>query len=288
MAEILETFITKPFIAQPYIIGRGVLPVGGKLILAGSPKANKSFVALNLMLDLARGRRLFDATYKSGSMVLPVLQPWRVLYLEMELGEQGLLERLKGKEGRVGLLEGVESKGLQWFVQPRDTAMRLDTPEGRDYIGSLIKDIKPDVLVMDPLAKFHLSDENSSQEMGACLRVCDHFVEDYKCAIVIVHHIGKQNEDNPRRGGDRLRGSSAIFGDIDTLVEVTRKSNEHHPEPVLELSFELRRGEPIESLFVQRMRDGSISWLGEGYVFGQMTTTSGGAKQWPKSRYSKL
>ena len=269
MAEILKTFLEKEFVAQPYIIGRGVLPVGGKCIIAGSPKANKSFVVLNIMLDLVRGRSIFGATYRNGSAVLPVGQPWRVLYLEQELGEQGLLERLRGKEGRPGLATELEAEGLELFVHPRDTGMRLDTPEGRDYINGIVGDVKPNVTVMDPMAKFHLSDENSAQEMGAVLRVADHLVEDFGTAVVLVHHIGKQNDDNPRRGGDRLRGSSAIFGDVDTVCEVTRKSNEHHPEPILELSFELRRGEPMDNLFVQRKRDGSVEWMGEGFEFGQ-------------------
>src|SRR5580692_1329323 len=117
-----------------HVIGRGILPCGGKLFMAGSPKTNKSFIMLNLMLDLARGRRLFDATYASGAPVLPVPQARRVLYLEMEMGEQGLLERLRGTEGHPGLASGISAEGLPLFIQPRDTAMRLDTPEGRDYI----------------------------------------------------------------------------------------------------------------------------------------------------------
>lgn len=284
LAQILEDFLKTEYKPEAHIIGRGVLPVGGKLFLAGSPKTNKSFLMLNVMMDLVRGRNLFGATYKRGTPVLPVMQPWRVLYLEMELGEQGLLERLRGTEGRPGLLSGVEAAGLPLYIQPRDTGMRLDTPEGRDYISQIVNDTKPDVVVFDPFAKFNLSNENDAQEMGAVMRVADHLIEDYKTSVVFVHHIGKQNEEHPRRGGDRLRGSSALFGDLDTLVEVTRKSNEHHPEPILELTFELRRGEPIEPIFVQRKRDGTIEWMGEGFEFG------GGAKKepMPRGRYYKL
>lgn len=287
MAERLDTFIAKEIPVQPYVIGRGVLPVGGKMILAGSPKANKSFVALNVMLDLVRGRRIFDATYKTGAPVLPVGKSWRVLYLEQELGETGLLERLKGKEGKPGLATSIQPEGLELYVQPRDTAMRLDTPEGRDYIEQLLKAIRPDVVVADPLSKFNLADENSAQEMGAVMRAVDHFIEDYRSAWVVVHHIGKQDPDpnKQKRGGDRLRGSSAIFADVDTLLEVTRLSSEHAPEPILKLSFELRRGEPIEDLFVQRARDGTIQWLGDGYTFGG---TASKQTQWPKGRYREL
>lgn len=286
MAIVLSEFLKTEYKPQAHIVGRGILPVGGKMIVAGSPKANKSFFVLNMMMDIVRGRRLFDATYKTGTPVLPVAQPWRVLYLEQELGEQGLLERLRGTEAKPGLIDGIEAEGLPLFIQPRDTAMRLDTPEGRDYISAIVKEIKPDVTVLDPMAKFHLSDENSAQEMGAVLRVADHLVEDFGTAIVIVHHIGKQNEDNPRRGGDRLRGSSAIFGDVDTVCEVTRKSSEHATEPILELSFELRRGEPMSPLFVQRMRDGSINWMGEEFTFGEPARNDRMPRA--KSRYAGL
>jgi RecA-family ATPase len=255
--------------------------------MAGSPKTNKSFIMLNIMLDIARGRRLFDASYASGVPVLPVPQPRRVLYLEMEMGEQGLLERLRGKEGLPGLTAGVEPEGLPFFIQSRDTAMRLDTAEGRDYINCLIKDIKPEVIVFDPFAKFNLSNENDSQEMGALMRVADHIIEDHKTAVMFIHHIGKQDPDpaKQKRGGDRMRGSSALYGDLDTLLEVTRLSSEHTPEPVLKLSFELRRGEPIEDLFVRRLRNGTIQWLGESFTFGGPTEKATG---WPKGKYKDL
>lgn len=280
MAETLAEFLSKEVIEMPYIIGRGILPVKGKMIVGGSPKANKSFVVLNMMLDLVRGRDIFGAEYRTGKPLMPVEKSWRVLYLEQELGEQGLLERLQGKDGRPGLMSDIEPMGLELFIQPRDTAMRLDVPEGQDYIRNIVKTVKPDVVVMDPMAKFHLAEENSAMEMGAVMRVCDHLVEDFGVAIILVHHVGKEDIKNPRRGGDRLRGSSAIFGDVDTVVEVSRKSNEHHPEPILELSFELRRGEPLEPVFVQRKRDGSIEWQGEGFTFGGTK-----AAEFPKSRY---
>jgi hypothetical protein len=82
-----------------------------------------------------------------------------------------------------------------------------------------------------------------------------------------------------------MRGSSALYGDLDTLIEVTRKSNEHHPEPILELSFELRRGEPISPIYVQRKRDGTISWLGDGFTFGGSAEKT---EKWPKGKYRSL
>lgn len=257
------------------------------MILSGSPKANKSWVSLNLILDLVRGRDIFGAYYKDGKPLLPVSKPWRVLYLEQELGEQGLLERLRGKdEGHPGLTTELNPDGLQFFVQPRDTAMRLDHPDGREYIREIVKGVMPDVTVMDPFAKFNLADENSSQDMGAIMRVADHLVEDFNTAIIFIHHVGKQSVENPRRGLDRLRGSSAIAADVDTMIEVNRRSPENSVEPILELTFELRRGEPIEHMFVQRLKDGWVNYMGEGYEFGG--GGSGKRSDYPKAKYKDL
>jgi RecA-family ATPase len=262
----LDEFLKLQFVPVPYVIGRGVLPVRGKLILGGAPKSNKSFVALNMLLAITKGTPIFEAYYKNGKPVLPVPEPCRVLYLEQELGEQGLLERLRGTQGRPGLVNG-EASELELYVKPKDAGMRLDTPEGEALIREEIKAIRPHVVCADPMAKFHLSDENSAQEMGAVMRVIDHLIEDYGVSWIMPHHTGLAvyDTENIRRGGARLRGSSAIFADVDTFMEVQRLSPESHPEPVLRLTFEMRRGEPIEPLFVQRLRSGKVIWLGEGF-----------------------
>jgi len=274
LAEQLSEFLTKKFTPTPHLIGRGVLPAKGKLILGGAPKTNKSWLVLNLALDLVRGRPGLGALYKNGQQVLPIHKPFRVLYIEQELGEEGLRERLKGAdEGHPGLATDIEWTGLPFFVKTRDTAMRLDTEAGRDFIAAEIDSVKPELVIFDPLSKFNLVDENSAQETGAVLRAVDHIIEDFGCAVCIVHHTSKPARDDVREGLNRLRGSSAIAGDVDSFIEVTRLSDDHHPEPVLRLDFTLRRGEPIERLFVKRRRTGIIEWLGEGYEFGRITST---------------
>jgi AAA domain len=269
LAEQLQEFLTKKFTPTPHLIGRGILPAKGKLIIGGAPKTNKSWLILNLALDLVRGRNGLGAEYKSGVPVLPIHKQFKVLYVEQELGDEGLRDRLKGSdEGHPGLAAGINWEGLPFFIKTRDTAMRLDTPDGRDFINAEIGSVKPDLVIFDPLSKFNLVDENSAQETGAVLRAVDHIIEDFGCAICIIHHTSKPAKDDQREGLNRLRGSSAIAGDVDSFIEVTRLSNEHHPEPVLKLDFTLRRGEPLDSLFVQRRRTGLIEWLGQDYQFG--------------------
>lgn len=270
MAELLSDFLQRQIVVPPAVVGRGVLPVKGKCIIGGEPKANKSFLAMNLALGIATGTALFDAAYKSGTPVFPVPRARRVLYIEQEIGQYGLRQRFKPLLAAWGI-----SGEFPFYVKSKDTAMRMDSPEGRLAIQREIEEVRPDVLILDPFAKFHLSDENSAQQMGAVLRVADHWIEDYNVAVVLVHHTGKENPEYPKRGGAKLRGSSAIFGDVDTFVDVVRKSANHVKEPILQLDFELRQGEPLERVYVKRLRDGRVVYCGEDFSWGSPVGAGG-------------
>lgn len=266
----MKTFIDREIPTDPWLIGRGILPIGAKMVIGGSPKANKSWIAMNIAIDLSLGRPLFDARYKNGTPVFPVSRACKVLYIEQELGDLGLQERLKGKDGKPGLLTGASTELMEFMIKTRDTAMRLDKDEGRDLLYQEVKSVKPDVVILDPLAKFHLLDENCSRDMEVVGRVGAHFIEDTGCSVIWVHHTSKppiKADDNPRSGGDRLRGSSAIFADVDTVMLVDLKSSEKAPEPVILLDFILRRGAPIGDVYVRRLRDGRI-FYDPDLVFG--------------------
>lgn len=248
---------------MPYYIGNGVLPIRSKMIIGGGPKIGKSFIALNIMLALAKGTPLFDAYDKQGKPLFPVSRKCRVLYMEQEIGDIGLQERLRGKDGKPGLLTNEVLEGLDLHIKTRDTALRLDTEEGQKAIYAEVASVMPDVVILDPLAKFHLLDENSAQEMAIVGRVTDHIIEDTGAAPIWIHHTAKPPGEayaTPRTGGDRLRGSSAIFADIDTLMLVDLKSSEKVVEPFLEINWVLRRGAPLEGIMVRRRLDGKITY----------------------------
>ncbi len=269
MAEQLLDFLSREKVKSPTIIGRGVLPVQGKLIIGGQPKRNKSFVALNMGLDLARGRNIFGAEYPNHTPVLPVQKSHRVLYIEQEIGEIGLDERLKGMcQSWEELIE------LPFYIKSRDLNLKLDTQEGRDAIERELAAVRPEVVILDPLVEFHSMDENSSQEMGMVLRVTTDWQERYKLSVILIHHAGHPNWEHKREGGDLLRGSTAIYGAADTIMIVESKSELSAKEPLLKLSFELRRGEPILPAYVKRLIDGHIEFIQEPKWIGKTSVVA--------------
>jgi RecA-family ATPase len=261
LAKLLADFLAEEFLPQPMVVGRGILPVQSKMIIGGSAKVGKSFLVLNVGLAIAKGTPLFDAKYPNGTPVFPVYQENRVLYIEWEVGPEGLRRRL----------DRIIAAKPAWqfaplYVKSKDTNLRMDTPDGIMAIEAEIEQTQPSVLILDPLSKCHTQDENSAEAMGKLMRVGDKWIEKYKLSIIYVHHVGLASFDpqNMRRGGARLRGSSALFADVDSMIEVINKSGSSSQEPTLELGIELRQGESMPTQYVRRLRDGTIKYLGEG------------------------
>jgi RecA-family ATPase len=244
--------LSKKFLPTTHIIGSGLLNHGGILILGAPAKSYKSFMGNTLMTSLLVGRSLFGAVRKSSSGrhepkdVFPISYPQRVLLLEQEVGEEDLQARLLPI---LPTLSPAELKLFQenLYTHSCDFNMVFDKPEGRKYIGGLIKAAKPDILYLDPLIDFHTSNENDSQVMSMILHNITALRQEHNLSVIINHHIGHTRQDNPRRGPDLLRGSSVIFakGDSFMMLERTKK------EGRIKVSFTLRRGKPISGLYVQ-------------------------------------
>lgn len=258
MAELLLDFLSRETEKKPAIVGRGILPVKGKAILGGPPKSNKSYVVLNAALDVAKGRNLFGASYKNDAPVFPVNKQHKVLLLEQEIGEDGL-------RGRMRSMIPTEEAICPFYIKSKDISLRLDTSEGIDAITREVEEVMPDLLIFDPLSKFHGIDENSAQDVGRIMRAGDMLIQRYGLSILYIHHTGLAiyDKENTRRGGATLRGSSALFADVDTFIGISRVGAAHVAEPVLALNFELRQGEPLRPQYIKRLKDGHIQYIGE-------------------------
>lgn len=276
MAELLCDFLVKKMPAVPHLVGGGLLPIKGKMVLGGESKSNKSFIALSMGLALARGSPLFDAKNSKGTFLFPVYKSCRTLYIDQEVGEPSLQERLRN------MMKGENPEVLPFYVKSRDMDMRLDTDTGRKVIGEEIAQVRPDVLILDPLSQFHLSDENSAQEMGAIMRVSDHWIEEFGLSVIFIHHAGHPNPEHPRTGGNKLRGSTAIFAAADSIIVAERQSSANATEPYIRLDFELRHRECPRPCYVRRLSSGKVVYIGE-----QLPATSSSERQYSVETSSK-
>lgn len=250
-AELLEDLIEKDLPPVPSYISPGVLPFGGQLVFGGHAKVGKSF----LMLEFARCLAAGEVPFGFPEFFCPF--PVKVLLVEQELGEHGLRQRaakLWNAEERHRL--GRRMQNL--FYISKIPELKLDTTLGRRILRDLCDDIKPNVLILDPIGRMHGYNENDAQEMAKMFGHLDELQksqEDNNMALIFSHHFSKPRDE--RGGFDPLdpyafRGSSKFFDNPDTLVTLQRCAELSKPHQAwsLKVRFTLRHAESPDDIIL--------------------------------------
>lgn len=271
-ARTIAELLAAPVPETPSWIYPAVLPRGGKLMFGGNAKAGKSLVAMEL------ARALASADVPFGYPGFWVRDPARVLYLEQELGTYGLQKR--SRKIFSDLHADCLAENLWWVS--KNPEMKLDSPEGRRIISDLVEQVRPNVLILDPISKFHTAEENSNTEIARVLLSIDRLIAEYRdleLSVIISHHFGKPVRD-PRFLADPLdpynfRGSSNWYGDMDTLGTVARLPqiagckheawrlrsrwiSRHGEAPVKELIFSVNQRDDLRVRFEREVDIGVV------------------------------
>jgi hypothetical protein len=188
---------------DPVPLIAGVIQRDSLVVLYGQPGAGKTFLALDFALCISAGTDWKGRATHAGPVV----------YLTAE-GQKSIRYRVAAWLCATGIAEPgsfhVALTGLNL----------LD----REDVNKLIAAIRaahshPMLVVFDTLAR-HMpaGDENSSKDMGSLVAACDHIRREFGCAVLLVHHMGKDKKLE--------RGSSALRGAADTMISV-RKDAKH-------------------------------------------------------------
>ncbi len=190
--------------AEPQWIIPDLLPVG-LAILAGRPKAGKSWLALNIALAVAGGRLIlgvFD-TEQAGT-----------LYLALEDNERRLQQRMKSI---LSAERASAPEGLHFMT----TFARFDDG-GFDDLETFLR-THPDVrlVIIDTLQR--LRGRRKSQDTYAGdydeLGRLQSIALKHGVAVLLVHHTTKMNYADPF---DSISGTTGITGSADTLFVLVR------------------------------------------------------------------
>jgi KaiC/GvpD/RAD55 family RecA-like ATPase len=179
---------------------RGVLPREGLAAIYGPPGSGKSFLALDLLANVAAGRDWFNSTIKSTAPIV---------YVALE-GEVGVARRVRAW----AIKNGTMPERFRVVIQPVDIRRPLSR-------NALIEAIQAErmgggVLCLDTLSRAAPGiDENSSAEMGEIISAAKALQAGLGGLVVLVHHSGK----DATKG---LRGHSSLLAALDAVIEVSR------------------------------------------------------------------
>ena len=220
-ARVLDDFLKVKVPAARMLVDT-VWPAQAIGFIGGGPKSFKSFMAIELAFAVSTGKR-FLTRYES--------HPHRVLLVQQESSFYSFQRRVGAVVKRYGPTTDL-------FIMS-NVAIDLTNDGQAQKLEDEIRRVKPALVVLDPLASFFSGDENSAKEVGVIVRLLRKWRDDYETGICIVHHANKGNGTG--RTGDKLRGTSALYGATEALIFVERK--EDQSSLTSRVQMELKDGE---------------------------------------------
>jgi hypothetical protein len=191
-------------------------------ILGGEPKCCKSFLALDVAVSVASGAACLRQ--------FPVRRTGPVLLFPAEDSLAVVRQRLEGIAAAAQVPFG--SLPVQVITAP---TLRLDMPADRLRLSDTVQQLRPILLILDPLIRLHRVDENDATQIAALLSYLRDLQRQFQLAVMLVHHARK--DSHASRPGQALRGSSELHGWGDSNLYMRRKgsqltlSTEHRAAP---------------------------------------------------------
>lgn len=192
--------------------------------IAGSPKAGKTWLALELAVAVASGRPCL------GHFRIHARGP--VLLYAAEDTPAAIRQRVFAIAKARGITD-LERLPLGLITEPE---LRLDSITHQERLDATLRQTKPRLVIFDPLVRLHHGDENSAGDISLLLGALRHLQREHGVAILLVHHIRKTGAAQP---GQSLRGSGDLHAWSDSNLYLLHRNGrlqlhaEHrcHPSP---------------------------------------------------------
>lgn len=203
--------------------------------LYSTPGAGKSFLALDVALSLSCAFSEWN-----GDALTPADDETIVLYIAAE-GSFGFRNRVKAWCQERGI-KSLPKRFLMIertidFMSVEDIEKLLRTVRG---VGR-----RPCLVIVDTVSRaMPGADENLQKEMTLFVRACDRLKEAFSCAVLGVHHAGKNGD---------MRGSTVLLGAGDYVFKLERK-----------------KGATIGNLYCEKQKDAPDGWT-EPYRFDKVS-----------------
>ena len=189
----------------PEALIEGVLRRGHKMMIAGSSKAGKSFLLMELCVALSEGRSWLGFPCRR----------CRVMYVNLEIDHATCYQRFLAIYRALGI--SPEHPGDLGVWDLRGHAAPLDRllPELVDRL----REKEYEAVVVDPIYKVLTGDENSASDMAAFCNLFDRICRETGCSVIFCHHHSKGPQGS-RRVVDRASGSGVFARDPDAQLDM--------------------------------------------------------------------
>lgn len=183
----------------------GILRRGHKMLIAGSSKAGKSFLLMELCIAIAEGVPWLGFACKQG----------RVLYVNLEIDPASAINRFLKIYEALGVpinnADGIVIWNLRGHAVPLDQLV--------PKLIRRVRDQRFDAIIIDPIYKVITGDENNASEMGFFCNQFDKICAETGCSVIYCHHHSK-GAQGAKRAMDRASGSGVFARDPDAQLDM--------------------------------------------------------------------
>jgi hypothetical protein len=187
-----------------------IIPKRAFVALYAPPASFKSFIALDIAEAVATGREW---------MGYRVPKKGAVLYIAGE-GHGGMGARVKACKIQNNSPDGANLYVIRAQINIRSSQEDFDSLVSA--INELIAQIDEplELIILDTLMRMSGGgfNENSSEDMGGFITQAGKIQAIYLCAMLLIHHSGKDITKG-------LRGHSSLLGAVDTELEIQRQDS---------------------------------------------------------------
>jgi len=167
-------------------------------LLAGRTKVGKTQFVLQLARAAVAGQPFLGHV---------VSRPLSVLYIGQEDARWALGKRMRGIEPRY------DAARAAFHLLPTKGVLL----EGKG-VHRMVTQYRPELVILDPLRRFHAREEEKG-EMAQVIREVDLLIQEFGCAVILVHHMRKPPSDKKRTPEVAdVRGSSVITDQANTIA----------------------------------------------------------------------
>lgn len=190
----------------------GVLRKGHKMLVAGPPKAGKTWLAIHLAYAVANGLEWMGHA---------VPEPGEVVLVDGEMDPNSFYHRCQSVARALWTGLGDAELGA---MGERVSVMHLRGDQETD-VGGLLRlmqaryDRPPELVIIDPIYKLLRGDENSNSEMREFVKGLD-AIAAWGPSVCITHHHAKGRAGD-RLVTDRAAGAGVFSRDPDAFVDLT-------------------------------------------------------------------
>lgn len=230
--------------------------------IAGEPKTNKTTIALALALSVASGEP-FLGRYQVGTS-------GPVLMVQEENASWMMQDRLRKIAAYMGLISTTEAHvraagpGALGSTSvdldfPADVPLKLlnnygfdlGVEEHRDLLEAEVAELKPKLVILDPMYLIVPADANSSDALRPFLQWVIQLRYQYDTAVAIVHHMRKESVGGGIvRAGQRILGSTILHGFSDSAIYTSFREETREGWVRMALETEFRSMAPQKGIEV--------------------------------------